>query len=66
MNNSEKVACVHCGAETELYFAGSPICIRCADERQGKGKPQGAVSWAHSGHAPGRGEVERTADSQAR
>jgi len=32
-------ACAHCGAETELYENGVPICLKCADERQPKPKP---------------------------
>jgi hypothetical protein len=23
--------CVHCGSETELYKAGVPICVKCAE-----------------------------------
>ena len=31
--------CACCGAETELYENGVPICLRCSDERQAKRKP---------------------------
>jgi hypothetical protein len=27
---------VYCGAETELYANGVPICVKCSDEREGK------------------------------
>jgi len=26
--------CSKCGAETEMYFAESPICVKCSDARQ--------------------------------
>lgn len=24
--------CVHCGAETEMYVRGVPVCVRCDNE----------------------------------
>ena len=37
-------ACAYCGAETELYENGVPICLKCSDEREGKAqrKPPGS------------------------
>lgn len=32
-------ACAYCGAETELYENGVPICLKCSDEREAKRKP---------------------------
>ena len=29
-------ACAYCGAETELYENGVPICLKCSDERDSK------------------------------
>ena len=29
-------ACAYCGAETELYENGVPICLKCSDERETK------------------------------
>ena len=29
-------ACAYCGAETELYENGVPICLKCSDERDAK------------------------------
>ena len=40
MTDSERVACVHCGAETQLYVSGSPVCVDCADAHDGEAKPQ--------------------------
>lgn len=31
--------CYHCGAETQLYVYGVPICLRCAAALQGKNPP---------------------------
>ena len=28
--------CTICNAETELYDSGTPICVRCSDERQAR------------------------------
>ena len=32
-------ACAYCGAETELYENGVPICLKCSDAREAKRKP---------------------------
>jgi hypothetical protein len=32
-------ACAHCGAETELYNNGVPICLKCSDVQEPKRKP---------------------------
>ena len=32
-------ACAYCGAETELYESGVPICLKCSDAREAKRKP---------------------------
>jgi hypothetical protein len=29
-------ACAYCGAETQLYSSGVPICLKCSDEREKK------------------------------
>jgi hypothetical protein len=29
-------ACAYCGAETQLYDSGVPICLKCSDERENK------------------------------
>jgi hypothetical protein len=31
-------ACAYCGAETQLYESGVPICLKCSDERDSKAK----------------------------
>jgi hypothetical protein len=31
--------CVYCQAETFLYYVGVPVCIKCADAHEAKGKP---------------------------
>lgn len=44
-------ACARCGSETELFFGGVPICLKCADkiDRHGPAgaeapeKPPGAI-----------------------
>jgi len=28
--------CVYCGAETELYVNGVPVCLECSEEREGE------------------------------
>jgi hypothetical protein len=28
--------CTDCGSETELYYSGVPICLKCSEEREGK------------------------------
>ena len=37
-------ACAYCGAETELYESGVPICLKCSDQRESKAskKPPGS------------------------
>jgi hypothetical protein len=32
-------ACAYCGAETELYDGGVPICLECSEAQQLKRKP---------------------------
>ena len=32
-------ACADCGAETEMYSGGVPLCVRCSDLREAKRKP---------------------------
>ena len=31
--------CAYCGAETELYESGLPICLKCSDAREARRKP---------------------------
>jgi len=31
--------CVQCGAQTQLYDGGVPVCLKCAGEREGKQQP---------------------------
>ena len=31
--------CAYCGAETQLYNSGVPICVICSDARESKRKP---------------------------
>lgn len=31
--SSKEVKCDWCGAPTQLYHCGVPICLRCSDER---------------------------------
>ncbi len=31
--------CKYCGAETQLYSLGEPICIKCADQLEQKKTP---------------------------
>ena len=35
--------CAYCNAETQLYFANVPICVKCADQR-GPEKTQAALT----------------------
>jgi len=28
--------CTDCGSETELYYSGVPICLKCSEERESK------------------------------
>ena len=37
-------ACTYCGAETELYEKGVPVCLKCSEERDSKPrkKPPGS------------------------
>lgn len=37
-------ACAYCGAETELYENGVPICLECCEERERKAKKKPPVS----------------------
>lgn len=37
-------ACTYCGAETELYESGVPICVKCSDERESKAKKKPPAS----------------------
>ena len=37
-------ACAHCGAETELYSSGVPICLKCSDARESKAKKKPPAS----------------------
>ena len=37
-------ACSHCGAETELYDSGVPICIKCSNVRDNASKKPPASS----------------------
>ena len=30
--------CIHCGSETELFDNGVPVCVKCANEREGNSK----------------------------
>lgn len=32
-------ACAYCGAETQLYDNGVPVCLKCSEEREAKRKP---------------------------
>ena len=32
-------ACEHCGAETEMYSGGVPLCVKCSDLWEAKRKP---------------------------
>ena len=41
--------CVICGAETMLIVGGVPMCVRCDDERERRGKTKGD---AQSGKPP--------------
>lgn len=31
--------CAYCGAETELYYAQAPICVKCSEKLERKGNP---------------------------
>ena len=31
--------CTDCGSETELYYSGVPICLKCSEARGNKRKP---------------------------
>jgi hypothetical protein len=37
-------ACAYCGAETELYESGVPLCVKCSDERESKAKKKPPAS----------------------
>lgn len=41
-------ACAYCGAETELYSSGVPICVKCSDERDSKASKKPPVSAGQS------------------
>jgi len=28
--------CAHCSSETELYDGGTPVCLKCSEERSGR------------------------------
>ena len=32
--DTDIVKCYYCGAETELYLNGNPICLHCLDESE--------------------------------
>ena len=43
--------CSLCGAATELYVNGTPICLKCNQERQTKKPPQQVPDKKRSAYA---------------
>jgi hypothetical protein len=36
--------CAYCQAETELYYGGTPICLKCSEDREARRKSPGTES----------------------
>jgi hypothetical protein len=53
--------CAHCGAETELYENGAPICLKCLDERKSNANKKPPTSFGSIRNILANEIVEATA-----